>query len=370
MIQVANIGRKYALPLAVSGRKYALPLAIAGALLLPMLNPTRARAGEASFSTYSSSGELQKNVYRRIRHILGKETPSGAMGVNAKVEEGQADGWYIEGQRYGGDLIQAGVALNDRKTIDDGIRALEWGFQKEASDGSFPGTGDPFHSTSLFLESSARGLLLLRDYDSNAYRDVIDRDTPKVRAIARWITSPDVQDDGRRKNRPYTHRRWILASALAESAALTNDHGLDRIAREYARDGIALQTPEGVDPEKGGTDSSYQAYGLLQAERYLLADKESPLHDQVTDVIRHGLDWEVSRISSSGEVSTEGNTRTGIEKAHIGKTKTVDYSAVEQALIVGADITGNGSYRDAADRVAQNQERTEREAREHKDDGF
>jgi hypothetical protein len=359
MMHAANIGRSRAFALA------------AGALLLPLLAPVRAHAREASFSTYASSDDLQKNVYHRIRHILGKELPSGAMGVNAKFEQGQADGWYIEGQRYGGDLIQAGVAQNDRKMIDDGIRALDWGFQKEASDGSFPGTGDPFHSTSLFLEAAARGLLLLRDYDSSGYRDVLDRDTPKVKATARWITSPDVQEDGRRKNQPYTHRRWILASALAESAELTGDKHFLRAAREYAEDGISLQRGDGVDPEKGGSDSSYQAYGLLQAERYLLADKDSPLRDQVAGVIRHGLDWEVSRISTDGDVDTAGNTRTGIEKAHIGKTKTVDYSALQQALVVGAAITGNSEYRDSANSVASAQERKDREKeRARKDDGF
>lgn len=324
-------------------------LVIAGAILLSGLSAANAQA----LSPYSSSPGLIKNLYRQIHHIIGQESSDGAIGVNIAYEQRRTIHWYIEEQRYGGDLIQAGVALDNRTMIDDGIRALEWGFQKEAPDGSFPGTGDPFHSTSLFLEAASRGLNLLHEYDPSAYRSVIVQDGRRIESIADWITTPSVQSQGQAANRPYTHRRWLLAAALSETAVAAGDQNLFHIAREYVRDGLSLQESNGVNPEKGGHDSSYQAYGILQAERYVLADQSSPLRGEALAMIKSGLDWEETRITASGEVSVSGNTRTGVEAGRNGRIKQIDYSAVQQAFIMGGLMVGDTEYQGVADRVAK-----------------
>src|SRR6185437_12231422 len=107
-----------------------------------------------------------------------------------------------------------------------------------------------FHSTSLFVEAAARGLLLLKQYNATAYADTLAADTPKTRAAARWLTQPEIAEKGRKNNRPYTHRRWIVAAALGQAAALTGDSRLAEAAADYAREGLALQTPAGINPEK------------------------------------------------------------------------------------------------------------------------
>jgi len=333
-------------------------LAAGSALLIPAVAPAYAKP--PSFSHYAGSSDLKQSVYSRISHILGKELEDGAMGANTKYEQGSADKWFIEGQRYGADLIQSGVAMNDRKMIAGGIRALDWGFQRQGADGSFPGTGDPYHSTSLFVEAAARGLLLLTDYDAAAYRDTIKRDTPKVRAAANWLTQPDIEDKGRRNARPYTHRRWVLASALSQSSVLTGDDGLMRSARDFAEDGLRLQQADGVNPEHGGSDTSYQAYGVLQAERYLIADPGGPLQGRVKGMITRALDWEVAHISDWGDVDESEDSRTGVEIARNGKVKKLDYVSLQQALTIGSSLTGDARYKAAARRVARARNESDR----------
>jgi hypothetical protein len=103
----------------------------------------------------------------------------GAVGVNATWESGQATTWYIEEQRYGADFVQAGLVTGDSALVQQGWNILNWGFAKEAADGSFPGTGDAFHSTSMFVEAAARALLLeVQANAPNAAQLVAERGRP------------------------------------------------------------------------------------------------------------------------------------------------------------------------------------------------
>ena len=63
----------------------------------------------------------------------------------------------------GGDRIEAGVVLGDPNLIDSGLREFEWEYARQTKDGSFPETGHPFHSVSIFVLDSARALLVLRE---------------------------------------------------------------------------------------------------------------------------------------------------------------------------------------------------------------
>ena len=113
---------------------------------------------------------LQQSLYRNIDHFVTGIRSDGAIGASGRWEEGKTDKWYIETQRYGGDLVQAGVGLDDKNLINQGLKVMDWGFSKQASrTAPFPGTGDPFHSASLFIEASARALLLLKQYDAQGY---------------------------------------------------------------------------------------------------------------------------------------------------------------------------------------------------------
>ena len=191
---------------------------------------------------------LNHALYSTPARIATGIASDGAISLNGRWEHSRSQQWFIEEQRYGADLIQAGMVAGGDKLVKKGWKIIDWGFARQGPDGDFPGTGDPFHSTSFFVESAARAVLLSNQ--ANIYTPEIVAYTDKLRAAARWLMKPIVASRGQSKNKPYTHCRWILAAALGETAAVIGDTEMARVAQDYARDAIALQTPEGINPEK------------------------------------------------------------------------------------------------------------------------
>ena len=320
-------------------------------------------AAPSSLYDLANDPLLSQVLYSTPRRMASGIADSGAVGVNATWEAGQATTWYIEQQRYGADFVQAGLVRGDASLAAHGWKILDWGFARQASDGSFAGTGDAFHSTSMFVEAAARALLLEQQSGSGGSAAHLQSYGPKLEAAARWLTRADVAAKGDQYDAPYTHRRWILSAALGETAAVLRGgpateaqlafaSNLEQRAASYARRGLALQTNDGINPENGGSDTSYQAYGSLMAERYCATCRSAADRDDVRAMIVRGLDWLSTKIDASGAVSTEDDARTGMEASRSGTIKTIDYKTMIQAFSVAATLTGNASYRTVARNLA------------------
>ena len=94
-----------------------------------------------------------------------------------------------------------------------------------------------------------------------------------------------------------------------------------------------------MNPELGGGDVSYQAYGILLAERFETVCPDAGLCSEVQAMIVKGLQWEEGAINSAGQVSLDGSTRTELELSRSGTIKTVDYKTMVQAFSVATTIT-------------------------------
>ena len=294
---------------------------------------------------------LAKVLYSVPSRIASNIGADGAIGVNRQIGSGQR--LYIEEQRYGGDLVQAGLAIGDDSLVKLGLKVIEWGFKQQATDGSFPGTGDAFHSVSMFVEGAARAFLSLREAGGSQYTGITTRMMPRLLAAVRWLEQPDVENKGKAHDAPYTHRRWLLAAALGQTAVLARDADMAIRSRLYADDGLSLQLDNGVNPEKGGYDVSYQEVGVLFAERYFSVCPYSGLRARIKEMIKYASDWELTRINDDGEVSIEHSTRIEVEKSRSGKVKHVNTKELLQALCYATTITGDKKYKDKAVLVAQ-----------------
>src|SRR5207253_6362168 len=89
---------------------------------------------------------------------------------------------------------------------------------------------------------------------------------PRLHAAARWMAGSGVWKPGLAFDAACTHRRYLVAAALGLTSALTGDRKLRRLARRALVDGLNAQRRDGVQPENGGYDSSYQARGMVYAE--------------------------------------------------------------------------------------------------------
>lgn len=305
----------------------------------------------------NESTNLIANVLYRYPSGLYKPVASnGARGANITWEQHQAEKWFIEEQRYGEERVIGGLLKNDEKAIQSGFKMFEWGFAHQARDGSFQGTADAFHSTSFFVQAVAHTLLVIQQSpQSKQYAQEVARYKTLVHRAARWMILPDVWKKGIKANSPYTHRRYAVAAALGLTGKLTGDQELIEFARESIDDGLSLQRQDGVNPEKGGYDSSYQMAGVVYAQRWVTYFPNDPLTARVAAMIDKALLWEQTRILPTGEISAEGNTRTaGQERGRTGKVKHPDNRLAIRGFAYWASVTGDQKWEAIAHSISQN----------------
>ncbi len=315
--------------------------------------PTK-RSPKTDFG-YESSNLMINVLYRRLPSAYNSMSPNGANGANVRWESNQSERWYIEAQRYGEGLVISGLIKNDVRAIQAGFKMFDWGFARQSANGSFQGTGDPFHSTSFFVQAVARTLLAIQQSpQSGKYAKQVAHYKPLLHRAARWMISADVWKKGTKNNKPYTHRRYLVAAALGLTGKLTNDQNLIDYARYSIQDGLSLQRPDGVNPEKGGYDSSYQMVGVVYAQRWLAYFPNDPLAPQVVAMINQALTWEQTKILPTGEIGSRGNTRSaGQESSRTGKVKKVDYNMALRGFAYWAAVTGNPRWAAIAHQIAQ-----------------
>lgn len=294
-------------------------------------------------------------IYRKPSSLYKSVALSGAYGANVLWENNQAVRWFIEEQRKAEELVIGGLIKNDPKAIEAGFKMIDWGFAHQAPDGSFSGSSDNFHSTSFFVQAVARALLVIqRSPQSQKYAEQIAKYTPLVHRAAHWMISPKVWKRGIRRNKPYAHRRYLVATALGLTGKLTNDSELIEYAAKSIKDGLSSQRPNGVNPEKGGYDTSYQMLGVMYAQRWVTYFPNHPLTPRVIKMINKALLWEQSRILPTGEISDKGNTRTaGQERGRTGKVKKISYGSVIRGFAYWASMTDNPRWRDSAWKIVK-----------------
>ena len=134
---------------------------------------------------------LVKAIHRRMTGQAKGVAADGASTLSAEWVAGTRKEWFVENQRGGSDLIEAGVALSDHKLVDTGLREFEWGYARQAKDGGFPETGDPFHSTSIFVLDSGRALIALRER-----REEFPEFMPRVDKLAADLKNNPRNPDG------------------------------------------------------------------------------------------------------------------------------------------------------------------------------
>jgi hypothetical protein len=316
--------------------------------------PAPAAALPTDLLALASDPFLVSVLYQQPKHLGSTGSATGAISVNAQWEADEVTPWFIEQQRYGVDHVQAGVVLKNAVSVETGLRVLNWGFARQGSDGDFPGTGDPVHSTSLFLEAAARSALLLQQSRVPAFEARAKELTPKILAAAHWMARTDVDPKNRKTALdPYTHRFFVRAAALGEAAVLTGDKALARAAEEYAREGLSKQLPDGTNPEKGGFDVSYQMVGLTYAMSYFSVCGDTALRTGLKTMAGKALASALPKVNPDGTVSLEGSTRVGKEESRSGVTKTLDYKNMLQGLIFADRLLADPRYRETAQRLAK-----------------
>jgi hypothetical protein len=196
---------------------------------------------------------MRRTAYRAPDKLAAGVSQSGAQeGVNEAWERSREGVWFIEEQRHGAAAVVAGVFANNRAAVERGIRALRWGFQQQQEDGSFL-CRDTYHSASFFLEAAAHACLILQAAPmGREFQEDLAWLKPRMLKTALWMTRPDVEPAGKRRNAPYTHRYYMVAAALGQTGVVCENADLIRGSWAFIEEGLAAQAEDGNNPEKGG----------------------------------------------------------------------------------------------------------------------
>lgn len=284
---------------------------------------------------------------------------SGATGMNLAWEADHSKPWYIEYQKEGRNFVTAGLAWGNKDAVRWGLKMLAWGFAKMEPDGEFKHP-DSYHSASFLVEAAAHSILLLESSPwRGEFAGEIEAMKPKLHAAARWMIKPEIDalnwpDDNNYPRifgeRRYAHRRFLDAAALGETGLIFHDGELMAKSLWLIRNGIAFQHPDGVNPERGGHDTSYQALGLLYACRYYQMVAGEPVRAEMKPCLDKGFAWLLGRIRPDGSIDATGNTRTGpaAEPSRDGKPKGLDYHTPAVCIAYWAALSGKPELLDKA----------------------
>jgi hypothetical protein len=324
--------------------------------VLGIIMMMQAWSATASLLTMTANDFLKRTAYQRLeRETNGRKTSdgfdaaTGAEGRNVAWERKKPDAVpYIELQRHGAEVIQAGIALNDDNMIREGMKGLAFGFDNMMDASGKPNSGDPAHSFGVFAEGAARAMLLLRlaNHDSQFENKYL----PKLTLGVEWFLSPAAQKIMRGSTKLLTHRAWYSAALLAEMGALTGDAKYAKLGDDLAVQALS-QFRDGINPEKNGFDVNYQMAGILFAERYYVLTQNADLRDKTKAMIRRALETEARHILPDGTIDASGSTREGHELTRNGKVKTPDIKTFLETLAIASDIMQDPGYIALAQRI-------------------
>jgi hypothetical protein len=276
----------------------------------------------------------------------------GPVSVNAEWQAGRRPDWFIEEQRAGGDWIQAGLLADRPEAVRKGVAAIDWGFARQADDGSFPGTGDAYHSASLFLEAAARAAVVARELGADGGAVPVDAWRPRIRRLGQWYVSPEVRTKGWQGSlEPFGHRYFLRAEALGLAGELTGEADFHAEAARYVKAGLAKQRADGVLPERDGFDLGYQALAVRSAGRHWFVCPDDAVRQDLATLLRGSAGLFLDRIAEDGTLDLDDSSRHPKELARSGRPKKVSRGLLVEAFLLAHRITDDDRYRVLADRA-------------------
>jgi hypothetical protein len=326
--------------------------------MLVMLVSVCARADVGADMAFEKSVFMSQNYYNLW--LLGAFTVlvarrARSTSLTTRTRKHTRANWVLYGIVHGDAPVTINTTTGQTQVtpIEFGIKVLQWGLNQEQSDGSYRCDGY-YHSSMFFVEAVSDACLALQNSQYAAqYASWIASAIQNNHLTTTWLVSIYKQNETPSRELRYGHRYWLNSCALYLTCVLTGDDRLREYAFDLINDGAAAQLSDGVNPEFGGYDSSYQAVGLVYACRLsdFLTD-ETEL-SKTSTMLTKGEAWEETMVEPDGIINTEGNTRVGScqEVGPNGTCKTVAYNYALASFYHWSLISANPAYATEANLV-------------------
>ncbi len=256
---------------------------------------------------------------------------SGAVGANQRGRF-ESVRWQGEGAYY---AIALAVANLDRDLFKKGVLALELGLSRQNDEGAFQ--DDSKQATFRFAVFGLRACrLALQSPYATASSKRLDSIQAGLARTGSYLLSilPEHREIYESANQvAWLGYTFITLGQLNSNKAMVSQGEalIEEVLHKQRRDGAFL--------EKGGHDSHYQSATLMALATLILHSESSSQRTQVLDAIADGVDWLESRISQTGRVGDEGNTRTAHDPANSSENKQIDPREVALALLYSAHLS-------------------------------
>ncbi len=298
----------------------------------------------------------------------------GRFGRNRDYQMYSSPYW----QRGVWEYTQDAIFSKDAAKVDLALKGLEFAFSKQLSNGNFsfvpvPGTAESsqqdvglngqsdLRATAFFMAALGTCLSTYQesqwfqtDAQNQSFRDRLTFLTPKIQRALNFLNL-DSNVSTLQKDSNDTNRVWHWALAYYGAGKFLDDPKAQQIGLNFAQKALSQFDPvTGIFLENGGGDSSYQAVNMVVASRFsFLLEKNDPLRTKIQQAVVKGAAWEQSKILSTGEVSTDGNSRiyNGGEN-FMGKEKVIDKKQVVLGMSYAALFSNNQTYWRSAERVS------------------
>ena len=280
------------------------------------------------------------------RSLLARRASNNLVASDGAAERNIAQYLDVAFQRSALWLLERGIAEPRESYVDQAVRAIEYGFRKQAKDGSFTNTlglsaTDDLEGASFFLQSFGRAYDMIANTSYRGrYLSRLDALKGRVATSMVWLAGNLATLQKQSHNAP--NRMFFHAVSFILNGKILIDAKSIQVGSDFVQRGLKGQRSDGSFIEGGGYDSSYQGT-CLQMLVVLLPHIDNPtLKAAGASAVQKGLAWEKTRIRPTGEVIVDGNARTGLgQEELLGKPKDVNYAEVAVAMIFGGEVVND-----------------------------
>lgn len=297
---------------------------------------------EAAIQTPNEEGALGRNksAYFHVRFQLGMNTISDFALTQERIDALEATAkaidYAFEHQRLEGDF---------ELVVPEELQELGEPLEAELASGvAFFGS-----SLGLSLVSLSQSDWYNSSTETAASKTAIEGYDSKFQLMLNYLKESKAMLFEIDADAP--NRLLFNAVAFYSLGLYLSDKDAKSIALDFAEKALLLQDQnQGYFIEGGGWDSSYNGVAnQLGLELYMLLET-SDLKNRLKNALEKSAQWQVSRIKSSGEINTEGNTRVfeGGE-SFLGSEKGVDYTKTAKSLLYLSVLTDDPQFEEVAE---------------------
>ena len=302
-------------------------------------------------------------------YIIKNLASSNIPDLNGALSNNKNGYFSVRFQIGMSNLADYTIDIQNTTNLEMLVKSIEYSFQYQQTNGDFqiiippnsnfptPTEGDIASGNAFFL--SSLGLSLLALEESTFYNSIINLNfktrienlRPQIQNSLNWLKTKQQILENYDLNAP--NRLFFDAVAFYSLGKWLNDSNSKSIGINFAQIGISKKTNNGYFIENNGWDISYQGVALAVGFKLLsILSPDETIKQSLWECLSCGTNWQKSRILTTGEISTQKNTRvfSGGEQ-FLGVQKTVAWKSTIIAFLNMKYLSGNSEYETLSDRI-------------------